>query len=310
VAVRALGLLVAPLHLSADYSYRQIAVAASPFAFGPTAGMAVAAAAGMLAVILWRRTRSGFFWLALTLVSWAVVSNLVVPIGTIFAERLLYLPSVGVCGLLAATLDGPMAARRHPVGLLAAAALIATWSAQTGTRNPVWHDQLGFAEALVRGAPASTHAHHVLGTTYAVLGRDDAALAELDHALAIYPDNVGSLYNAGVIHRRHDRPAEALACFRRITEIAPGYVPAWMNIAAVTGAEGRFDEALDAAEHAVALRPDLALAHVARGVALHGLARSAEARAAFEEALRVDPEQPRAREGLRAIAAEGGEARR
>ncbi len=47
-----------------------------------------------LAVVLWRR-RLAFFWLMLALLTYGVVSNIPFPIGTIFGERLLYLPSVG-----------------------------------------------------------------------------------------------------------------------------------------------------------------------------------------------------------------------
>src|SRR5207247_755505 len=77
-----------------------------------------------------------------------VVSNLVVPIGTLFGERFLYLPSVGFCMLVAMT--------RWP--RVAAAILVVVWGVRTGLRNRVWHDDLTLAESMVASAPDSAHA--------------------------------------------------------------------------------------------------------------------------------------------------------
>ncbi len=93
VQALALWLLLVPFHLSADYYYDQIPVVASLSEPGAIAGLLVAMLLAALAVVLWRR-RLAFFWLMLALLTYGVVSNIPFPIGTIFGERLLYLPSV------------------------------------------------------------------------------------------------------------------------------------------------------------------------------------------------------------------------
>ena len=154
----AIKLLVLPVGLSADYSFRQISVVTSAGEPGALAGILVAAGLALLAAVLWRRQRVAFVWLGLSLLTYGVVSNLCIPIGTIFAERLLYLPSVGFCALVVMALARPSGRWRR----VAAAVLLVGWGALTVQRNPVWHDQLGFAEALAADAPDSSHAHHVL----------------------------------------------------------------------------------------------------------------------------------------------------
>jgi protein O-mannosyl-transferase len=289
--------LVAPFRLAADYSFREIPVASSVLEPGVLAGIAIALGVLAAAVVLWRRSRAAFVWLALAVVTWGVVSNFVLPIGTVFGERLLYLPSAGFCLLVAMALVRPAHAPGAALVAVAAAVLL-VWSVRTVVRNTAWRSELVFAETLVRDAPDSAHAHHVLGTTYSQYGRDDEALREFDRALRILPEDTASLYNAGVIYQRGNKLQEALAVFTRVTTIDPGYFPAWINRASVNNQRGTFEPALEAAERAIALHPDVPNAYVVRGFALRGLERHDEARQAFEAALRIAPTMPEALLGL------------
>ena len=110
VLALALWRLVAPFRLSAAYYYRYVPVVSSPAEPGAALGLIVAAGLVGLAVVLWRR-RVAFFCLALALATYGIVSNLVVPIGTLFGERFLYLPSVGFCTLVAMAFRGPTGTR-------------------------------------------------------------------------------------------------------------------------------------------------------------------------------------------------------
>src|SRR5439155_23674535 len=102
-----LRLLVFPRTLSADYSYDEIPVVASPDL--PTV-LCLLALFGLiaLALLLRRRAPAASFGILFFFLSWALTSNFVITIGTILGERLLYLPSAGAClavasGIVAAT---------------------------------------------------------------------------------------------------------------------------------------------------------------------------------------------------------------
>lgn len=293
-------LLLVPFRLSADYSYRQITVANGAGETGVLLGLVLAALVAVLTVLLWRRSPRACFWLLLAVLGYAVVSNVAFPIGTIFGERLLYLPSAGVCVLLAMLL----ATWSRRAAMVVAAALLVAWGTRTVWRNPVWSTDLTLAEAAARDAPDSSHAHHVLGTLYTNLGRYEEALREFDHALRIYPEDTTSLYNAGVVYRQRAQNIHALALFRRVVDIDPTHFPAFINLAATNNAMGAHTPALDWANRAIAAKPDVPNAYLVKGFALRGLNRNLEAREAFEQALRYTPGMPDALFALGATATE------
>ncbi len=162
VMARSLGLMVWPATLSCDYWYAQI-----PFARGSVsdwvAWSVVAAAFAAIGVLFWRRRRAAFFAAAFAVLAYLPASNLLFPSGTIMAERLLYLPSVGVmaCLVMAVYALGTRV-RWTPAApvtlmLIAAAFVVRTW-----IRNPDWNDELSLAMSAVRTSPNSFKSHEML----------------------------------------------------------------------------------------------------------------------------------------------------
>lgn len=186
-----LALCFVPYHLSADYSAPQIPLVTAwteprflLWTFLPVGAVAGAfAARGKHPNVL-----RGMLWF---LAAVAPVSNLLVPIGTIRGERLLYLPSVGSC-LVAAELLGmlPAARRRWAVALVAL--LLASLGLVATRRNLVWQNQETLAIATVSDAPGSARAHYLLATQRAVAGNCAAAAPGFRRALELFPEYWGA----------------------------------------------------------------------------------------------------------------------
>ncbi|HSQ01078.1 MAG TPA: DUF1736 domain-containing protein, partial [Candidatus Dormibacteraeota bacterium] len=227
------SLLMLPLHLAADYSYNAIPVVASPLDSRFLLAALVAVAAPGLGVVAARRAPVLLLAALFIAVPLALTSNLVFPIGTIKAERLLYLPSVGWClafGWLAAA-----AARTHrQVALAAVAALLLAFAARTWARNPDWSDNFTLFNAAVLSEPDSAKAHHNLGIAYDTRGDFDDAMVRLRQALAMHPDcaevrlSQGNRWGARAVLSRLDHVAaptdqstvELVAAARREIEVA------------------------------------------------------------------------------------------
>lgn len=182
-----LGLCLVPYHFSADYSYNQIPLvtAWSEPRFLLWTALPVALLAGAAAS---HRKRPDFLLgLAWFFVALAPVSNLLMPIGTIRAERLLYLPSVGACLVVAEALELLLERRRQFAVALAAVLLLAL-GVVTVRRNIVWRNQETLAKATVADAPNSARAHHMLANYRKRAENCAAAVPGFRRSLEILPD--------------------------------------------------------------------------------------------------------------------------
>ena len=182
---RELALLVWPHPLCADYSYPAIAIGSVPRA-------ALTVAALVVLVLAARRGRALFVgfalgWLGLTILP---VSNLVVHIGVLMAERLLYLPSVAVCVVGGAALALLYERARPFVAHAAAAAIVVTLALVTMARVVDWQTPLSLWRDTVTKQPRSALAHGNLALSCEVVGDRDCADQELQQAVALDPERV------------------------------------------------------------------------------------------------------------------------
>jgi hypothetical protein len=125
------------------------------------------------------------------------------------------------------------------------------------------------------------------------LRRYDEALAALDRALALQPDNADAHSNRGIVLSDIKRHDEAIASFDRALQLAPDHVEALSNKAAVLLALKRHDEALACCHRALALAPDHVGALCNHGTILNATMRQDEARAIYEHALTLAPDAPK-----------------
>lgn len=187
VLARYLWLTIWPWKLSADYSYSEI-----PLAHGSSwdwiAWIAVAVVLGLIGFAF--RRRMIFFFACFGFLNLLPTSNLLFPIGTIMAERLLYLPLVGWLACIVLAVSG---VRRAHVVL---AVVVAGFAIRTWVRNLDWRDDLTMATAGVKASPHSFKTHRLLAVALFQSQPDysniDHVLRESNKSLAILktlPDN-------------------------------------------------------------------------------------------------------------------------
>jgi hypothetical protein len=222
-------LSVAPTHLVSDYSFDAIPVARSLADPRVVCGIAFIAGLAGAATWGWKRSRP----MTVAVVLWAVFffpsANLVFPTGTIMAERLAYLPSLGVC-LAIGHLGAGFAARRRPaiaaragaaIVVALAAVAIAGFAARTWVRIPDWKSNLALALADVATMPRSAKLQAGAGMFLAEAGQAAQAEDHLWRAVEIYPDYAQMHYNLAVLLARRGVRDEARSHLRRAIELAP-----------------------------------------------------------------------------------------
>jgi protein O-mannosyl-transferase len=267
VAVMAAGRLALPFVLSADYSYDVIPVTGSPPGLADAG--AVVFALIYLGLVVWsaRRYPVAMFALSWSALTYLLVSNLLFPIGTIFGERLLYLPSIGFALLIAAGLERLAASapgrRRAAVATLAILATL--YGARFVARAADWSSDERLFEVTVAASPRSAKAHSNRGFTLQRAGRYEEAAASFRTALEIAPGLTGSGVSLARCLMELGRPAEAVAQYERVIARDDGISVAWSGL----GLAQLAVDQVDAAE--ASFRKSLGLSLGGNREALRGL---------------------------------------
>ena len=247
VSLKWLELLFIPLRLSADYSLRHLVPDA---VFGPVHAVALLIWIVIL-LSLWRARRSLpalAFGAALFAVTISVASNIVVPIGVLLAERLLFLPSVGWALAVGALLVGVetqvQTGRARRIVWLAATLVAAMFAARSATRALVWHDKEVFFTQLLRDAPQSFRAHWVIGDM--AFERGDSALGEREMriALQLNPDHPYLLEELGLRYETTGRYEPAIPLLARAVAVDSNRLSSALPLARALARTGRAAEAL------------------------------------------------------------------
>ncbi len=143
-----------------------------------------------------------------------------------FAERYLYLPSVGFVLILTIFLSWARGKLQHTVWsiTIVSVAILALYIVETVNRNNVWKNSLTLWSDTVLKAPDSAMAHFNLGAAYASEDRLDEAIKEYNSALAINPFLAPDLYlGLGEAYELKNRIDEALDMYRIALQIEPNY---------------------------------------------------------------------------------------
>ena len=251
VMARYLWLVAWPARLSPDYSFDQI-----PLVSGTPADWVswiVVAAAAVGTLLMFRRHRVVFFAASCAFVCFVPASNLAVLSGTIMAERLMYLPSVGLaaCGVMALYAAGNLTKRRSSVPVLLVL-VMAILAARTWTRNADWETELTLWTAAADASPRSFKTHGALAEA---LYTSDPSHANLDRAIAEKEQSLAIL-------RSVPNPSQTSAPYREAAtyqlEYGEQLDQRTGDARAAAGARGAYQRAADHALHFLSLVYDVA----------------------------------------------------
>ncbi len=257
--------ILVPVELAPDYSFAEILPATGVSPVG--ALVLIAAAAG--ALLLRRQAPLAARGLAIFLVTWLAVSNIVAPLPAIFAERLLYLPAAGAAMAMAAGLDA-LAGRSRLAAIGLAVLLVSGNLARSVARAGDWRVELTVWAAAVETTPRSARAHANLGAALRKVGRHDEALVALATATEIAPAWGLPRTLAGAVLDDQGARAAAERQLRMAVTLDPDLEDAAFNLGLFLARRGRAPEAVHVLRVYAARHP--------RAVKVTRLLRDVEAR--------------------------------
>ena len=293
-----LGGLVLPLEFNAVHVFTPITSPADPQLI---AGVGALAGIVLATLLLWRHAPTAFVALSWCLL--AMVPQLYIPaLGTnAFAERYLYLPSVGFVLLVGWALEE--LERRWPTArpwLLGGLALVVVaGGVTTALRNRVWYDDLTLWRDTASKSPGETSVQAGLGVALLKRGQIAEAIPHLELARMSSPDVRNNL---GLAYAQTGRLPEAETVLREAVRLKPEDAGAWLNLCLVLKNLKQLPRALEACETAARLEPRLPEVRTSLAQVLWLQGRVSEAEQQLQEALAAKPDFMPARRLLERIA--------
>ena len=288
--------LLVPARFSDPRNYLDPSALPSPLSPGVLLGLGALLLWGAGILILWLRRDRIALPLAFSLASFLPASNILVPIGSLYAQNFLYMPLMGLC-LALGDLLGRRPARRPALPSrpeLLAAPILLVLAVVSYAEAGIWRDGVSLFTAWTARFPHYSLAQSSLGVMLIGRGEAAAAIPPLRKALEITERNPEAHYNLGLalLITAQDRETreESLSHLRRASELIPDLPPAHVNAAKALLLLDRPAEAEREAREALRLAPGLPPAILNLAEALHRLSRHAEAADAYGDLVGLNPE--------------------
>jgi tetratricopeptide (TPR) repeat protein len=144
-------------------------------------------------------------------------------------------------------------------------------------------------ERATKAVPDDVPAWEARGLALTFLGRDPEALPAFNAALAHAAGREVSLSEAGLIALRAGWSEDAVGYWRRAVAVNPRRAHFHRRLAEALSDRGQWEEALAECRRALGLNPADSDARLIQVACLLGAGRRAEARAAFEDLMALDP---------------------
>ncbi|KAJ8261932.1 hypothetical protein GJAV_G00160150 [Gymnothorax javanicus] len=242
--------------------------------------------------------------LSLIVLPFIPASNLFFPVGFVVAERVLYVPSMGFCMLVAngfriVSQSGNM----KKISWMCMAVLLATHALKTFNRNWDWESEYTLFTSALKVNKNNAKLWNNVGHALENQNNYERALKYFLQATSVQPDDIGAHMNVGRTYKNLNRTKEAEEAYliakslmpqiipgkKYATRVAPNHLNVYINLANLIRAnESRLEEADQLYRQAISMRPDFKQAYISRGELLLKMNKPTEARDAYLRALELD----------------------
>ncbi|HUB68644.1 MAG TPA: tetratricopeptide repeat protein, partial [Candidatus Methylacidiphilales bacterium] len=215
-------------------------------------------------------------------------------------DHFLYIPMIGLIGLIVAGLDGvarqlPQAFRLWGAG--AVAIVLSLLALETHTYAGIYASQETLNAYAIRLNPDTKLARNNLGRALLKRGSDAEAIKQFEETLRLDPGYADAHFNLGTAFMDTNQLPQAQAQFEETIRLDPTYADAYDNLGAVLLQMGHADEATKCFQQAIALA-DYAQPHNDLGNALVQAGRLEQGIAEYQKALALNPDVAQVHDNL------------
>lgn len=238
----------------------------------------------------------------------AITSNIVFPIGTNMSERFAFLPSYGFALICALVIGKLVQGGKKTIALSLLVVVLAGYGGWTLMRSRVWKDNHTLFSSDINNSPRSAKLLNAMGGDLVTLAEKETdpgireknlrkAQEYLKKALEIHPNYKLSYLLLGNSHFHLGEHDQAIAYFRHVLQLDPGYAEGQRNLGVALRESGRIKGekehnltgAISLLEEAATLIPDDFTTYHLLGVAYGQKGDTGKAIAFFKKELELAP---------------------
>ncbi|NXT82594.1 TMTC3 protein, partial [Zapornia atra] len=242
--------------------------------------------------------------LCLIVLPFIPASNLFFPVGFVVAERVLYVPSMGFCILVAhgwKKLSNKSVLRK--ISWVCLAAVLFTHALKTLHRNWDWESEYTLFMSALKVNKNNAKLWNNVGHALENEKNFERALQFFIQATQVQPDDIGAHMNVGRTYKNLNKTKEAEESYmiakslmpqiipgkKYAARVAPNHLNVYINLAnLIRTNESRLEEADQLYRQAISMRPDFKQAYISRGELLLKMNKPLKAKEAYLRALELD----------------------
>jgi tetratricopeptide (TPR) repeat protein len=217
-----------------------------------------------------------------------------------FADRFMYLPSLGLFYFLA------VAASEKVISRIFIVIITIPLMYLTFERNKAWASSETLWEDEVVTYPDSSVAQNNLGSLYLDQGKYDAAILHLQKSADLKPTYADPRINLGLVYLELNRLPEAQAELEHALRLDPRSAKAYLNMGVVQEKRGNIEGAFQSYQSSVDYDPDLSISRHNLGVGYYRKKQLDKALEVFHETIRRDPMMPETHHNIGVVLTETG----
>ncbi|XP_034841025.1 protein O-mannosyl-transferase TMTC4-like [Maniola hyperantus] len=205
----------------------------------------------------YERSRKGILLAAsLMIIPFLPATNIIYPVGFVIAERILYIPSIGYCLLIAIGFEKILQRKRQfqkiAIGIFFCIVLI--YAIKSWRRAYDWQSEYNLFTSALSVCPLNAKVHYNVAKVADAKQNSSWAMDEYKEALRLYPEYYQAMNNLANLLKNKKYYSEAESYLRKAIYYKKDFPAAWMNLGIVLANTGRYHESQSAYKTALRYR--------------------------------------------------------
>jgi hypothetical protein len=238
--------------------------------------------------------------------SFSVVSNFFILIGSTMGERFLFFPSIAFCILIVHAVkkgfsliwNSPV--KRQLISQIFFSLLLIGYAIKTYSRNFDWESNYTLFHAGAEATPENSRAISALGTIYREEGENsvnpqvkissfEKAVKAYKRSVELYEENTDAWYNLGVTYMNMNDQEGARQAFEKTLELHPNHLNALNNLGVIHFKNRNYIEAEKLFQASLRVNLNFQNGYANLGAVYHNLGQYDKARRYYTKALQLNP---------------------